>query len=60
MITIAVIEKQVFINGPTVTCDMSLLANCVAQNLFLVSTMSFLALVTLKIVFYDLQPPCER
>ena len=26
-------------SGPVVTCDMSLLANCVANNLFLVSMM---------------------
>ena len=26
-------------SGPVVTCDMSLLANCVAHNLFLVSMM---------------------
>ena len=44
-------------SGPVVTCDMSLLANCVAHNLFLVSMMmSYWESVTLTMLLGDLQP----
>ena len=44
-------------SGPVVTCDMSLLANCVAHNLLLVSMMmSYWESVTLTMLLGDLQP----
>ena len=39
-----------FTSGQLVTCGMSLLANCVAQNLFMVSIMTFYTSVTLTIL----------
>ena len=45
--------------GPIVICDMSLLANCVVPNLFLVFIMSFSESVTLKALVCDLQTPYQ-